>query len=237
MTDDITVEPSQEDKSTTPVPEEKEERTAPEQDNAVIEDPEKAELRAKVKRQSTLLRASKDEALRFKRELEARTQPVQAQEDTLPVSPQDVAAFKALARAAGIPFKDEIQQQTYSEKAESAKEKFLQEYPEYSRPGDEKSDEAWDKLMNEAGRYKIPSDPKQWYTLLKEVHAKISTTPGLQLEKGKSLGLAQANLNASLGGGVSGSASNPTSKKQTPEQKAVAEEFDKILQNRTYYKK
>ena len=240
MPDDNIVEPAEAEQPTTLPPEEPtqvEEEAAPVEENAV--DPREAKLaeyEAKIQRQATLLRASKDEALRLKNLVEAKAQPQEAQEDVLPVSPQDVAAFKALARAAGIPFKEEIQQETYSQKAESSKDKFLQEHPEYSKPGDEKSDELWDKLMNEAGRYKNPVKPEEWYSLLKEAHGKITANPGLDLEKGKSLGMAKANLNASLGGGTSGTASTPTSKKQTPEQKAVSEEFDKILRTKSYYK-
>lgn len=241
MADDNIVEPLKEEQSTTPPPEEPtqvEEEPTPAKAENVVEDPEKAELRAKVERQSALLRASKDEALRLKKELEVRmAQPVQAQEDIQPVNSADVAAFKALARAAGIPLKEEIQQQTYTEKMETAKEKFLQEHPEYSKVGDEKSDQAWDRLKEELAQYKAPEDPQKWYSLLQKAHRDISSTPELQLEKGKSLGMAQANLNASLGGGSSGAASTPTKKKQTPEQRAVAEEFEKIIKTRSYYKK
>jgi hypothetical protein len=245
MAEDTNVGTSQEEQPTTPAQEETE-QIAPNKDNAIIENKESdedlrarlAELEAKVARQSTLLRASKDEALKLKNERDAlKAQPVQTQSDDPQVTPADVAAFKALARAAGIPLNEELQQQIYSKESESAKERFIKEFPEYGQVGDEKSDAAWDKLMAEAGQYKVPEDPSKWYDILKKAHKDISSTPELQLEKGKSLGMAQANLNASLGGGSSGASASAPKKKQTPEQKAVADEFDKILQNRSYYKK
>lgn len=222
MQDETTVVP-EEDNTTTPAQEEKEELTSPSNEDNGGFTPEMVEaMQAKVTDQSQKLRASKEEALRLKQELETlRSQP---QDDALPVNEADVAALKALARAAGIPTREEmdaLKQSHYRDIQEEGLNRFLSEHPEY------KADQNWELIKGELEHYKTPTDPKEWYGLLNRAH-KIIATDG-SFEKGQAMGMAKAKLQeqAQIGGGASGGSSTPKVKK-TPDQQSVSEGFKAV---------
>jgi hypothetical protein len=144
------------------------------------------------------------------------------------LNPSDIEVFKKYAKAAGIPFKDELnqfQKVQYQDKQQESIDKFLEEYPEY-RPENDTDDSRWTALKNELAGYKAPENPKDWYKLMKKAHRLVA--PDNSTEKAKALGMAQANLKEQAKiGGSSGGASAPKGK-LTPEQLAAREQFEKL---------
>ena len=198
----------------------------PQEDN--LEQKLKA-LEQKVAVQAQKLTASKDEALRLKaltEKLEAER--VAVKDDSPQLNPSDIEVFKKYAKAAGIPFKEDLNQfskSQYQDKQQESIDKFLEEYPEY-KPENDIDNSKWDSLKQELATYKAPENPKDWYSLMKKSHRLVS--PDNSLEKGKALGLAQANIKEQAKiGGSSGTASAPKGK-QTPEQMAAREQFEKL---------
>jgi len=184
------------------------------------------ELEEKDREKSRLLDASKTEALRLKKlneELQAK-----ASDDAPKLNDSDIELFKQYAKKAGLPFKEDLiaqQQQLYGERQQEALNKFLEEHPEY-KPVNDKGNKKWNVLLAEYDTYKAPQNPKDVLNLLKKAHK--NTNPEDSLEKGKALGMAQANIQEQTKlGGTSGAASTPK-KKRTPEQQAARDHFKSL---------
>ncbi len=210
-----------------------EESSPPARDNEDLTPEKREELSAK-------LRASKDEALRLKAEneelekklLEQQSQP---QPTDPAISDTDVQYFKAIAKKAGIPFREDVEkiQQTISSREQTeAFNGFLKTHPEYNRPGDPKSDVLWTKFTQEfqdLARYKRPESADEFKSLLHKVHKLTSIDETTLLAQGKALGYAQANIQeqAKIGGSASGVHKTP-SKTLTPEQQKIKEGFASV---------
>jgi hypothetical protein len=200
------------------------ETPAPVIDNAELSQ-KIAALEVKVAEQARHLTASKAEALRLKDQNERYQQPAP---DSPQVSNEDVELFKTYAKAAGIPFRDDIEslkKDQYVETQRQVVDKFLDEFPQY-KPENDKDDSQWGKIQAELGLYKNPQNPKEWYALLKRAHSSIQ--PDNSFQKGKALGHAEANLQeqTKLGGGSPG-AKAPT-QKLSPEKQAIQEGFSSL---------
>jgi len=209
--DNSVVEPSVD-----PVVEPVEDNPEPDRLNALEQ--KIAELEARDTDKSRLLTASKDEALRLK-----------AENETLKATPQDESSLSEQELFDNYLKKsqlfnsqiDSVHKTTYEQKRDELKDKFLEKHPEY-KPENDTGDKNWNALLEEINDYKIPKNPSDWGKLLRKAHKNINDN---SLEKGKALGMAQANLNeqAKLGGGSSGGSSPKT--KRTPEQQAVRDQF------------
>lgn len=196
---------------------------SPEQsDNQVEPDPAKVQL---LKRN---LSASKEEALRFKAEkellekqLQSLKEPAKEEKPIYDFTPEQVAAFMALAEKSGIAKKQDVEQvnqRIYNEKAQDAITRFLGEFPEYNSPGDVDSDERWKILQKEMAEYKTPTNPSDYYRLLKKTHlaAEAMRSKDKILEQGKNIGYAKANIADKVRlGGQAGAPSAPPKNKST----------------------
>lgn len=160
------------------------------------------------------LDASKREALSLKAEkeqLQAQLRAAEMQRLT-GVTQSDVEAFKLIAKQAGVPLAEDIQAekiQAYEKERDQMVNKFLEKHPEYAQPGDPKSDAMWAALDSEVSQYVAPADPKDWYKILEKNHKLLTMDDSITLERGKSLGMAQAKLQEQhTVGGSRGSASS-----------------------------
>lgn len=224
----------QEDKVAQAAPDEEKAVMTPEEMQTELEKT-KAELARLREEYPKQLRGSKEEALRLKRELE-EIKAVKAREPELPVTDEDVAAIRMLAKKGGIAFKEDIEAArvaTFQEREQEALDKFYQKYPEYD-PQNDTDDKHFSSLKEALGIYKLPPDPKKWMPFLEKAHKDI--TPSNEMERGRSLEKAQAAIREQNRLGNSVGASAPKPKKLTPEQEAAKAEFDKILKSRPYYK-
>jgi hypothetical protein len=198
------------------------------EDNEVLTPEKRAELRAK-------LHASKEEALRLKREKEALEKQlqelIQSQGGDIPVNDADLAYFKALAKKAGIPFKEEVEQlkqEVWKQEQQEALTEFLKLHPEYNKPGDPASDNLWAKLTAELNTYRPPQNKTELKAYLEKAHKIIHLDEEALVQKGKALGYAEANLQEhAKRGSTSGSTATPqTSPSQT--QQAIRQGFASV---------
>jgi hypothetical protein len=217
-----------------PVLEDNEEQTSPvavPADNDVIAPEKREELSRK-------LHGSREEALRLKAEaerlaaenadLKARVQ-FQSQPEETPFSDQDVAVFKALAAKAGLAPREEVQairQERIQEQQQQHLNSFLSSHPEYNRPQNPQSDQLWQKLQSELALYRSPQTPEELKTFLERAHRSINNG-GNDVERGKALGYAQANLQEQnrVGSASSGGSSSPKNSKLSPDRQAIREGF------------
>lgn len=207
-------------------------------ENGIVLSPEKLE---DYKRK---LSGSKDEALRFRAEnerlsaekarLEAeinafKTGQGQTFGHTYQPTPDELQIFKTIAKQAGVPLREELDQIKSGEEERQKNEvvnAFISKFPEYGKIGDPQSDALWEELTEELGNYVPPKDVKQWGKLLEKAHKVLRYDPSTALERGKALGMAQATLKgqATVGGsGGGGSAPAPKSKAKTAIEQGFAQ--------------
>lgn len=178
---------------------------------------------------SRKLNASKEEALRLKKEAEEARKPAPSTDTqpTVVLTEQE----KAILRANGFITKEQMDvwkqeqiQAEFQRNEQEALQDFFKKFPEYA-PENDLDATKFDSLKEALGIYKIPTDKNGIYRVLVKSHGDI--TGSNDLEKGKSLGMAEANLadKAKQGGG--GSGINSSTKKKTPEQLSVSEAFKK----------
>jgi hypothetical protein len=235
--------------NSTSQPQEQIEETPPStEDNGVIENKEQEPvipdpIVEKEERYKQQLQGSKAEALKWKTEYDKLQGSMQEKkDDDIPVSPQDLAVFNALAKKLGYVTKAELEKntqvQSYAQMQSESLNKFLTEHPEYNKVGDSESDKKWKELQKKLSLYNTsPSDPKQWYTILNKAHKDLNNNTDLAEARGESRGMAKANLaeQAKSGNRASGDVSTPK-KKQTPEQQQFSNEVDEQLKKRSWYK-
>lgn len=195
-------------------------------------------LEKKIQDQARHLNASKAEAIRLKQENEALkaafqgSQTPKVPQQSIEVDPEELETFKKFVAAAGIPTQAEIQQiksERYKEQQDVALSKFLDEHPEYKKDNDV-DDSSWSTLVEELSQYKQPTNPSDWYKLLNKAHRSINSSS--ELERGKALGIAQANMQEERKmASMSGSQPAKPSKKLTPDQKAAQDAFASIRPN------
>lgn len=226
-------------------PAEQQPQTAPKNEEVLT-----PEMREELRRN---LNASKEEALRLKKENEelkkVTSAPAKTQiDETYQPSETELEVFERLlaAREAKRIQQEEARkaqeekafqesQMAYQVGQTEAINKFLEEYPEYNKPGDANSDQLWKELEDKVQELPLPRNPKDFQKLLVKAHQELMNKGDSALERGKALGFAQANLQeqAKLGGGSSGGSSAPTKKKRSPEQQAV---LDELFELRPQYK-
>lgn len=198
---------------------------APEEDNVTTRiDALESKIATLSQRHAEQMRGAKAEVDKYKAQVEQLQ--TASQSDSRPDSQlSDQELFdkyagnsKAIQNAI-----DKIRIDNYNSKRDEEKDKFLDAHPEY-KPENDKDNSKWNALIGEISTYKAPANASDWGKLLKKAHNAIQ--PNNDLEKGKALGMAQANLaqQAKLGGGSSVSTER---KKRTPEQEAAREEFKK----------
>jgi len=205
-------------------------KTDPVEDNSV--EPTIEDLQAKIADQSRHLTGSKAEALRIKKEnAELQTQIDELKSPESPqVNDEDLKYVGQLLDKAGYAKKTDIEaSEKKSDEKQQKKESdkilknFIKKYPEY-KPENDPADKKWNALVKELKRYKDPTKN------LEKAHKDIN--PDNSLEKGRSLGHAEANLGAQAQ--IGGSSSGSTSKsKRTPDQQAI---MDELLKRRPEYK-
>lgn len=193
------------------------------------------ELEAKIADQSRHLTGSKSEALKIRQEneaLRAQIENLKTQQESPQVSNEDLQYVDQILSKAGYVKKDDLKKfeiAQYQKERDSVLMDFMEKYPEY-KPENDKGDIKWTALINEVAQYKEPDNPKDWFSLLKKAHKIIN--PDNSLEKGKSLGMAEANLGElSKIGGSSGVSSSKA--KRSPAQQAI---MDELYQKRPHYK-
>lgn len=94
----------------------------------------------------------------------------------------------ALAEGLGFVRKDELQGNTYAEKAQDALDSFLEKHPEYL-PEKDPDGTLWGRFKEEFAIYKQPSDPKDYQRIFTKVH---QTVFGIQAPAGGTLPKVQA---------------------------------------------
>lgn len=214
--------------------------TTPSQEENVVT-PEKLE---DYKRK---LKGSTEEALRLKKEneelaekLKALETPPETQDGQYQISSADIEAFRLLQKAAKeaeeAAEKARLEQEAaekagmeakYAEVQRSTVAVWVNSHPEYSKIGDPESDKLWAAIEEKVKTLPPPKNPEDWGKVLDIAHKELNS--GNQLERGKALGYAQANLQEQtrLGGGSSGGSSTPK-QKRTPEQQAVLDELREL---------
>lgn len=184
---------------------------------------------------------STEEALRLKAENEALKTQLQTapKAQTGRFDDSDIQAFRELADAAGYIPKGQIvtQEQAVTEKKQEVLNNFITSHPEYSKPGDKSSDVMWGSLIGEISDYIPAATPAAFAKQLEKAHRLVSSTSSADLEKGKALGLAEANLRGQggQGNGSLGGSSQPSQVKKTPERQFISEGFASVLPQ--YYAK
>lgn len=86
--------------------------------------------------------------------------------------PEEIAKFDRLMKAKGYVRKDELQAQTFQERADETFNSFMEEHPEYS-PETEKGAVLWDQFKGEFQRYKPPQSVKDLKYTLTRVHETV----------------------------------------------------------------
>ena len=195
-------------------------------------------LPAKREDLSRKLHGSREEALRLKSENDrlkaeldqARMTPQPSPDEDISLTERDVAVFKALAAKAGLAPREEvlaIREERHQELQQQHLDVFLAEHPEYNKPNDPQSDQLWQRLQGELADYRKPSSPAEFKQFLTRAHRSLSFNEGREVERGKALGYAQANLQeqSRMGGASHGGSSAPKNPKLDPQRQAVRDLF------------
>lgn len=181
----------------------------------------------KVAEYKRKLTASRDEALRLKRENEELKSKFSQPEPIInQVNPTDIEYFKELAKLSGVSFQEDvqnIQKEKYEDKKTQAVQQFLANHPEYAKVGDDQSDALWATLEEKMKKYQTPSDPSEWYDMLEEGHKVLHYDTKTAYEKGKALGYAQANIQEKSR--VGGGSPNAVERKVPAQKKQILDGF------------
>ncbi len=97
--------------------------------------------------------------------------------------PEEVEAFKDLAKTLGFVQQNEIQESTYKEKADEVFDAFIEKHPEYTAENDPKG-ELWSALSAEFALFAKPTNPRDYAKILERSHkAVFNVKPAAQLNK------------------------------------------------------
>jgi len=173
------------------------------------------------------INGSREEAMRLKDKAE-KLEAELAAAKTVKYPESDVEQLRILARQAGIPLKEDMEQyqrNSYEEEKQTAVLSFLEKHPEYAQMGDAQSDEMWETLESEVKNYVNPPRGKDYLQLMEKAHRVIHYNPEIERERGKALGMAQAKIQESttIGGG-SGRQSVPV-RKGSQQKSAIMDGF------------
>ena len=141
------------------------------------ETPRERALRLEIERTRGMLRKERTKDLLVP--IEAKIDPLTPdgrQKVLAKYDPEEVKnlseVFDALAEQMGFVRKDELHQTTFTQRADSILQDFLEEHSEYL-PEHDKDGVLWGRFKEEFRLYKQPDDPKDLKKVLNRVHSEI----------------------------------------------------------------
>lgn len=177
-------------------------QTVEKEPNPVLgETPREKALRLEVARVKGLLRKEKSEELFVPQKHIETANPISSKYDPEQLKEFD-ELFETLAKQKGLIRKDELQSQTFQERADDQFNSFMEGHPEYADAT------LWEQFKNEFNLYKTPSNPKDLGKLFNKVHESIFGTSSANINK---INAQQEKIKtASHTGSIAGRISNKT---------------------------
>ena len=96
--------------------------------------------------------------------------------------PDEVKKLEKIISKLGYAKKQEIQSQTYEEKANDQLSEFLDKHQEYL-PENDKDGALWNEFRREFGLYKQPDNPKEYKKIFERIHSNLKGSSSIDIKR------------------------------------------------------